>query len=84
MSEDRRKKEERRRSEVRQRIEELREGIRHHQYRYYVEDDPEVSDAEYDEMVRELEALEAEFPEFVTPDSPTQRVGGQVSELFAP
>jgi len=84
MSEERRKGEERRRSEVRQRIEELREGIRHHQYRYYVEDDPEISDAEYDELVRELEALEAEFPEFVTSDSPTQRVGGQVSELFAP
>ncbi|HEX6207687.1 MAG TPA: NAD-dependent DNA ligase LigA [Actinomycetota bacterium] len=84
MSEDRREPEERRRSEVRLRIEELREQIRHHQYRYYVEDDPEVSDAEYDELVRELEKLEVEFPEFVTPDSPTQRVGGQVSELFAP
>ncbi|HEX6263360.1 MAG TPA: NAD-dependent DNA ligase LigA [Actinomycetota bacterium] len=84
MSEDRREPEERRRSDVRLRIEELREQIRHHQYRYYVEDDPEVSDAEYDELVRELEKLETEFPEFVTPDSPTQRVGGQVSELFAP
>lgn len=84
MGGDRRQSEERRRSRARLRIEELREEIRHHQYRYYVEDSPEVSDAEYDELVRELEGLEEAFPEFVTPDSPTQRVGGQVSELFAP
>jgi DNA ligase (NAD+) len=83
-TEERREGEERRRSEARLRVEELREEIRHHQYRYYVEDQPEIADAEYDELVRELEALESEFPEFVTPDSPTQRVGGQVSELFAP
>ncbi len=58
--------------------------IRHHQYRYHVLDDPEVSDAEYDELVRELVALEERFPELITPDSPTQRVGGVPSELFAP
>jgi DNA ligase (NAD+) len=75
---------ERRRSEAKRRVEELRDVIHHHEYRYYVLDDPEVSDAEYDELVRELQALEEEFPELITPDSPTQRVGGQPSELFAP
>src|ERR687891_1841733 len=75
---------ERRRSEAKRRVEELRDLINFHDYRYYVLDDPEVSDAEYDELMRELKALEEEFPEFITPDSPTQRVGGQPSELFAP
>ena len=75
---------ERRRSEAKLRVEELREIIRHHEYRYYVLDDPEISDAEYDELTRELQGLEEEFPELITPDSPTQRVGGQPSELFAP
>ncbi len=65
-------------------MEELREQINHHAYRYYVLDDPEVSDAEYDELLRELQALESEFPELITPDSPTQRVGGAPSDLFAP
>ena len=65
-------------------MEELREQINHHAYRYYVLDDPEVADAEYDELVRELQALESEFPELVTPDSPTQRVGGAPADLFAP
>ena len=62
----------------------LRALIRHHDYRYHVLDAPEVSDAEYDELYRELRAFEAKFPELVTPDSPTQRVGGRASELFAP
>jgi DNA ligase (NAD+) len=65
-------------------VEELRDLINHHDYRYYVLDDPEVSDVEYDELMRELRALEEEFPEFVTPDSPTQRVSGRPTELFAP
>jgi DNA ligase (NAD+) len=76
--------EERRLAEAKPRVDELREQINHHQYRYYVLDDPEVSDAEYDELMRELQALEAEFPELITPDSPTQRVGGRPSDLFAP
>ncbi len=76
--------EERRRSQARLRIEELRDQIRRHDYLYYVENRPEISDAEYDELMRELERLEQQFPEFITPDSPTQRVGGQPSELFAP
>lgn len=60
----------------------LRRQLQHHNYRYYVLDDPEVSDAEYDRLLQELRALEAAHPELVTPDSPTQRVGAApVSEL---
>jgi len=75
---------ERERAEARLRVEELRDLISHHDYLYYVENEPEISDAEYDALMRELESLEERFPELVTPDSPTQRVGGQPSELFAP
>ncbi|HNP74721.1 MAG TPA: NAD-dependent DNA ligase LigA, partial [Kouleothrix sp.] len=66
-----------------QRIAELRDQIRQHNYRYHVLDDPIVSDAEYDALMRELRALEQANPELVTPDSPTQRVGGAASEKFA-
>ncbi|HXJ62565.1 MAG TPA: hypothetical protein VNN79_02320, partial [Actinomycetota bacterium] len=62
----------------------MREQLNHHSYRYHVLDDPEVSDAEYDELIRELRGLEDEFPELITPDSPTQRVGGPPANLFAP
>ena len=58
-------------------IERLRQAIRYHNYRYYVLDDPVISDAEYDELMRALESLEEEFPELETPDSPTQHVGGE-------
>ncbi len=58
------------------RIRELREQIEHHNYRYYVLDDPEVSDARYDQLLAELRRLEGDHPDLVTPDSPTQRVGG--------
>ncbi len=64
------------------RMNELREEIRKHEYQYYVLDEPLVSDAEYDVLMGELIALERQYPELVTPDSPTQRVGGQVSERF--
>src|SRR5574341_83517 len=64
------------------RIEALRGKIRRHEHRYYVLDDPEISDAEFDRLMRELKALEAEHPELVTPDSPTQRVGGKPREGF--
>src|SRR5512143_314717 len=68
--------------DMERRIEALRGKIRHHEHRYYVLDDPEISDAEFDRLMRELKALEAEHPELVTPDSPTQRVGGKpVSDL---
>ena len=75
---------ERRRSEAKRRVEELRDLINYHNWRYHVLDDPEVADAEYDALMRELRSLEDEFPELITPDSPTQRVGGAPSELFAP
>ena len=68
----------------RKRIEELREQLNYHSYRYYVLDDPEISDFDYDRLLRELEALEEQYPDAVTPDSPTQRVGGAVSDLFTP
>src|SRR5262249_38543712 len=66
-----------------QRVAELREQLRYHLYRYHVLDDPIVSDAEYDALMRELRAIEAAHPELVTPDSPTQRVGAPASEKFA-
>jgi DNA ligase (NAD+) len=69
---------------VRQRVDELRRLIAHHDYLYYVLDRPEISDADYDALVQELRRLEAAHPELITPDSPTQRVSGQVSEAFAP
>ena len=63
-------------------VRELRTQLEHHNYRYHVLDDPEVSDAEYDRLMRELKALEEQYPDLVTPDSPTQRVGATpVSEL---
>ena len=76
--------EERALAEAKVRVEELRAEIDRHSYRYHVLDDPEVSDAEYDELVRELQALESRFPELITPDSPTQRVGAIPADLFAP
>jgi DNA ligase (NAD+) len=64
------------------RIRELREQVRRHDYRYYVLDDPEISDARYDALLRELRELESAHPDLVTPDSPTQRVGGEASATF--
>ncbi|HEY8776259.1 MAG TPA: hypothetical protein VIM33_07235, partial [Gaiellaceae bacterium] len=61
----------------------LREQIRKHEHAYYVLDRPEVSDAEFDALFLELRRLEDEHPELITPDSPTQRVGGEASEQFA-
>ena len=63
-------------------VAELREQLNHNNYHYYVLDSPEISDAQYDELMRELRAIEAEHPELVTPDSPTQRVGAQPAEGF--
>lgn len=68
--------------EVLERIEKLREEIEYHNYRYYVLNDPVITDQEYDELMRELIELEEKYPELKTPDSPTQRVGGKVSEGF--
>ena len=58
------------------RIEQLRRELAHHNHRYYVLDSPEISDAEYDRLIRELQELEARHPDLITVDSPTQRVGG--------
>ena len=67
---------------VEKEIEKLRDEIRYHEHRYYVLNDPEISDFEFDKLMRRLQELEREHPELATPDSPTQRVGGQPAEEF--
>lgn len=67
-----------------QEIQQLREQLNEHSYRYYVLDAPVISDFEYDRLLRRLEELEGAHPELITPDSPTQRVGGQVLDSFSP
>jgi DNA ligase (NAD+) len=67
---------------VKKYIEDLRRKIHYHNYRYYVLDEPEISDAEYDRLFQELEELERKHPELVTPDSPTQRIGAKPLEEF--
>src|SRR5450432_387487 len=67
-----------------QRAAKLRTDLDAHNYRYYVEDAPAVSDGEYDALFRELQALEREYPSLATPDSPTQRIGGQPATEFDP
>src|SRR6266699_2767252 len=67
---------------IKKEIEELREKLRYHEYRYYVLDEPEISDAAYDRMMERLKELEGAHPELVTPDSPTVRVGGAPREGF--
>ena len=64
-------------SSISEKINELREIIRYHERKYYVEDNPEISDYDFDQLMKQLEALEREHPELITPDSPTQRVGGE-------
>jgi DNA ligase (NAD+) len=68
---------------VKKEVEKLREQLQHHDYLYHVKDEPEISDAEYDGLMNRLKALEAQFPELKTPDSPTVRVGGPPREGFA-
>src|ERR1700757_1669730 len=67
---------------IAQRSEELRRLIDHHNYLYYVEAKPEISDREFDKLLRELQDIEQAHPQLITPDSPTQRVGGQPIEGF--
>ncbi len=69
-------------SEVAKRVEELRRQIRRHDYLYYVRDKPGVSDEKYDRLFRELKRLEAGYPDLLTADSPTQRVGGEPLPAF--
>ena len=71
-------------AEASSRAEELRREIEHHAYLYYALDAPQLADAAFDSLVRELEAIEAEYPALVTPESPTQRVGIAPSGQFAP
>ncbi len=66
------------------RYEQLLEAVRYHNERYYVYDDPEIDDYEYDALTRELKVIEKEYPEFVRPDSPTRRVGGEALRQFEP
>jgi DNA ligase (NAD+) len=70
--------------EAARRVDELRAKLRDALYRYHVLSDPDISDAEYDQLMRQLEAIEADFPDLVTPDSPTQTVGAAHAEAFAP
>src|SRR5208282_6017134 len=63
-------------------IEELREEIRRHEYLYHVADDPEISDAAFDRLMKQLRQLEDQYPQFLSPDSPTQRIGGKPREGF--
>lgn len=70
--------------EAKQRHQALAKEIAYHSQRYYTQDEPEISDAAYDQLYRELEKLEETFPELVTPDSPTQKIGGSIYNLFTP
>src|SRR3989344_4226533 len=71
------------RSKAEKRIEKLKKSINRHRYLYHVLDRPEISDEALDSLKRELKRLEDEYPEFITPDSPTQRVGGKAIDKFA-
>lgn len=71
------------RAQAEQRVKDLRKEIRQHDYYYYVLDDPSIPDAEYDKLFRELQTLEQKYPDLITPDSPTRRVGGEPSKAFA-
>ena len=72
----------RKQSDIEQKIVELRDEVRRHEELYYVNDNPEISDSEYDALLAQLQQLESEHPELITPDSPTQRVGGRPAEGF--
>ncbi len=69
--------------DIEKEISKLRDEIRYHEHRYYVLDNPEISDAAFDKLLRRLQDLERQHPHLITPDSPTQRVGGQPAEEFA-
>ena len=69
-------------TDVVKRVTKLRTEINEHNYRYYILDEPSIPDAEYDRLLRELQAIEAEYPQLITPDSPTQRVGSSPTKHF--
>src|SRR5947209_13961571 len=68
--------------EFEKKVDSLREKIRYHEHRYYVLDQPEITDAEFDRLMEQLKKLESEHPDLITPDSPTQRAGGKPREGF--
>jgi DNA ligase (NAD+) len=70
-------------AEAKKKIEELRTQVRYHDRKYYIENQPEISDFEYDQLMKQLEKLEMQFPDLITPDSPTQRVAGELVKEFA-
>ena len=70
--------------EAKEKIDALRKEIEHHTYLYYAQDEPEISDGAYDSLMRTLKKLEANFPQFIDPSSPSMRVGGYVGEAFSP
>ena len=69
-------------STIKEKIQKLRDTIRYHDQKYYVENNPEITDYEYDLLLKELQCLEKLYPELITPDSPTQRVGGEPITQF--
>src|SRR3990167_6189157 len=69
-------------SEIKERLKKLKETLEKHRYLYHVLDKPEISDGAYDSLYKELEGIEAQYPELITPDSPTQRVGGEPLKEF--
>ena len=69
-------------SEAKKQIKKLRDEINHHNYKYYVENNPVISDYEFDQLLKKLEKLESEFPDLITSDSPTQRVGETPVDAF--
>src|SRR5215813_4681418 len=69
-------------NDIEKKVDALRDKIRYHEHRYYVLDDPEISDAEFDKLMEQLKRFEAHHPELITPDSPAQRVGGKAREGF--
>ena len=70
-------------TDAKKEIEQLKEQIREHNYLYYVENNPKISDYEFDQLLKRLEFLESKYPSLITSDSPTQRVGGQILEGFS-
>ncbi|MBQ7090362.1 MAG: NAD-dependent DNA ligase LigA, partial [Clostridia bacterium] len=71
-------------TQAKERIEQLREQLNYYSARYYNDDNPEISDFEYDRLMRELEGLEDAYPQYIVADSPTRRVGGVADKLFSP
>lgn len=71
-------------AEIQDRVDKLKKTLNYHNHKYYVEDNPEISDYDYDMLLRELETLERDYPELASPDSPTMRVGGEALDLFTP